>query len=240
MKTPQNKMIIAPQTKNLTPEELISKAIDRKIPVETMEKLLGMRRELRQEYAREEYIKAMAKFQAHCPIITKTKEVPTRSGKIAYKYAPIDSIVSQVKGLLEQYGFSYTTDMEILPDSLIRVTVKVNHIAGHSETSTMTVPLGYKTDIMSQSQVVAAAQTFAKRYAFCNAFGILTNEEDNDAIEDREPDLFERALELVRSQNNPQLLSAYREKISESDKYTQDQKENLLNIIASKLQDDTH
>src|SRR5262249_52436437 len=35
--------------------------------------------------------------------------------------------------------------------------------------------------IMSQTQVVAAALTFAKRYAFCNAFGILTGNEDTDA-----------------------------------------------------------
>ena len=28
---------------------------------------------------------------------------------------------------------------------------------------------------------MAAAQTFAKRYAFCNAFGILTGDDDNDA-----------------------------------------------------------
>ena len=33
---------------------------------------------------------------------------------------------------------------------------------------------------MSDSQVVAAASTFSKRYAFCNAFGILTGDEDND------------------------------------------------------------
>jgi hypothetical protein len=45
----------------------------------------------------------------------------------------------------------------------------------------MTVPFGNKTDIMSQSQVAAAATTFAKRYAFCNAFGILTGDEDTDA-----------------------------------------------------------
>jgi hypothetical protein len=34
---------------------------------------------------------------------------------------------------------------------------------------------------MSQTQVEAATLTFAKRYAFCNAFGILTGDEDIDA-----------------------------------------------------------
>jgi hypothetical protein len=44
------------------------------------------------------------------------------------------------------------------------------------------VPLGNKTQIMSDTQVTAAALTFAKRYAFCNVFGILTGDEDNEAI----------------------------------------------------------
>jgi len=52
----------------------------------------------------------------------------------------------------------------------------------------MEVPLGNKTSVMSQTQVVAAALTFAKRYAFCNAFGIMTGDDDNEkVISDKEP-----------------------------------------------------
>jgi hypothetical protein len=106
--------------------------------------------------------------------------VKTKAGVVAYRYAPIESIVEQVKAPLQANGFSYSTNMELL-ESGVKVSVKVTHSAGHSELTQMTVPLGTKTDIMSASQVVAAAQTFAKRYAFCNAFGILTGDEDNDA-----------------------------------------------------------
>jgi len=161
-------------------EALISKAIEQGAPVDTMERILAMRRELKTEFAKESFDKAMAKFQAECPVIQKTKEVKTRAGVIAYRYAPIESIVEQVKVPLQANGFSYSTNMELL-ESGVKVSVKVTHSAGHSELTHMTVPLGTKTDIMSASQVVAAAQTFAKRYAFCNAFGILTGDEDNDA-----------------------------------------------------------
>jgi hypothetical protein len=160
-------------------EALISEAIKQGTPVDTMERILAMRRELKAEFAKEAFDKAMAKFQSECPVIQKTKEVKTDSGKIAYRYAPIESIVEQVKLPLQANGFSYSTNMELL-ESGVRVSVKVTHAAGHSESTEMTVPLGNKTNIMSASQVVAAAQTFAKRYAFCNAFGILTGDEDND------------------------------------------------------------
>jgi hypothetical protein len=160
-------------------EALIAQAIERHVPVETMEKLLSMRRELKQERAKEEYDRAMAAFQADCPTIAKTKEVKIRTGIVAYRYAPIESIVEQVRDILKKHGFSYSTNMELLGNG-VKVSVKVTHAAGHSEITEMSVPLGNKTDIMSQSQVVAAAQTFAKRYAFCNAFGILTGDEDTD------------------------------------------------------------
>jgi hypothetical protein len=160
-------------------EFLISRAIDKGLSVEGLERLLAMRRELEAEKAKKAYDYAMANFQASCPTIVKTKEVHTNTGALAYKYAPIESIVSQVKNNLKENGFSYSTSMELLSDG-VRVSLKVTHIGGHSEVTEMTVPFGTKTGIMSNSQVVAAAQTFAKRYAFCNAFGILTGDEDTD------------------------------------------------------------
>ena len=167
-------------TAEFSTEALIARAIDQKVPVETMERLLAMAKEMQAIKAKQEFDKAMAKFQSECPTIVKTKEVHTKSGAVAYKYAPIESIVEQVKPYLQSNGFSYSTNMEVLPAG-VKVTCKITHIAGHSENSEMEVPLGERTQIMSASQVTAAASTFAKRYAFCNAFGILTGDEDNDA-----------------------------------------------------------
>src|SRR5437764_477003 len=70
-------------------EMLISQAINKGIGVEALERLLAMRRELKQERAKEEYDRAMAAFQADCPTIVKTKEVKTSGGQVAYRYAPI-------------------------------------------------------------------------------------------------------------------------------------------------------
>ena len=163
-----------------TAENLMLKAIDKGVPVETMERLLAMRRELQAEAAKRRFDEDMAAFQGSCPTIKKTKEVKTKSGQVAYRYAPIESIVAQVKEKLNEYGFSYAVKTETEPAS-VKSTVIAKHKEGHSEESSVQVPLGNKTDIMSQTQVVAAALTFAKRYAFCNAFGILTGDDDDDA-----------------------------------------------------------
>lgn len=163
-------------------EGFISQAIAQGVSVDVLERLFGLREKVKAEAAKESFIGAMAKFQAECPTIVKTKEVLTNSGQVAYRYAPIDSVVSQVKEAIQNNGFSYSTNMK-MTDVGVTVIVKVQHIQGHSEETEMTVPLGNKTQIMSQSQVVAAASTFAKRYAFLNAFGILTGDEDNDGAD---------------------------------------------------------
>lgn len=163
-------------------EKLIQQAIAANVPVETLERLLAMRTQIRVEQAKEGFNKAMAAFQAECPTIVKTKEVKTRSGVVAYRYAPIESIVAQVKRPLKNNGFSYTTQID-LTEKGVKAIIKVTHEQGHSEETSMEVPLGTKTDIMSNSQVTAAASTFAKRYAFCNAFGILTGDEDTDGAD---------------------------------------------------------
>lgn len=168
-------------TEVVSVENLIQQAIVHNTPVDTMERLLAMRRELKAEYAKEEFDKAMSKFQGECPVIRKTKAGgKTNSGDVAYWYAPLDSIVSQTKEPIQQNGFSYMTKTET-GDQKVKVTVIVKHKAGHSEPTDVEVPLGTKTGVMSASQVTASALTFAKRYAFCNAFGILTGDDDDDA-----------------------------------------------------------
>ncbi len=173
-------LVVSPQQSDLSIEAVIQNAIASKTPVDVMERLLAMRTQLKKEHAKEAYDRSMAGFQAACPTIAKTKEVRANNGTIAYKYAPIESLVAQVKDLLEAEGFSYSFTME-LREGGVKVVCKVTHSAGHSEESPMDVPFGTKTAVMSQSQVAAAATTFAKRYAFCNAFGIMTGDDDTDA-----------------------------------------------------------
>jgi len=151
-----------------------------------MEKILAMRKDLNDEFAKKEFDLAMANAQSEFPEIKKTKSVPTKTGQIAYSYAPIDSIVRQVRDILAKYKLSYSIKTEITETGVKSICI-VRHIAGHSEQSEMEVPLGVKTGVMSDSQVVAAASTFSKRYAFMNAFGIMTAEEDNEeALKEKE------------------------------------------------------
>ncbi len=176
-------------------EGLIQQAIVNKVDVGTMERLLAMRNQIKAEQAKEAFDRALAKFQAECPPIRKDKAVNDKFGKLRYKYAPLDTIVAQVKGHLQKNGFSYTTDA-LVEEGWVTAVCKVTHELGHSEVSNFKVPVD-KDSYMSAPQKFAAALTFAKRYAFCNAFGILTGDEDNDANDFDSSPVEDKAVPVV-------------------------------------------
>uniref|UniRef100_A0A7C5UWC0 Uncharacterized protein n=1 Tax=candidate division CPR3 bacterium TaxID=2268181 RepID=A0A7C5UWC0_UNCC3 len=188
-----------------SPEALIEKAISAKVDVGTMERLLAMRKELKDEWAKSEFFKAMAELQNEMPQIKKTRQVKNKDGTIRYSYAPLEDIILQVKGLIKKYNFSYQINTEVNNDKVKAICI-VRHTAGNTERSSFEVGID-KEGYMTEPQKYASALTFAKRYAFCNAFGIMTADEDNDAVSVK-----------------PTYTNTEKRKFSEFDKLTETQK----------------
>jgi hypothetical protein len=169
-------------------DSFITQAIAANAPIETLERLFALHKDVKAEHAREAFTQALASFQEACPIIKKTKKVLNKDGRtVRYVYAPIDAIVEQIKKPLALNGFSYTFTVENTAD-MISATAKVTHKEGHFEVSSFSIPVD-KEGYMTAPQKVASALTFAKRYALCNALGISTGDEDADATDvGKEPD----------------------------------------------------
>ncbi len=171
---------IEPMPTSPSVEGMITLAIEKGASVDTLERLMAIRREVRAEQAKEAYDRALASFQAECPTIRKTAKVMNKDGRsVRYQYAPLDAIISQVKELLQKHGFSYNVNAQAMASS-VKATCKFTHAYGHSESSEFEVPID-KDAYMNPAQQVASALTFAKRYAFCNAAGIMTGDADDDS-----------------------------------------------------------
>lgn len=164
----------------INPESLISQAIKQNIPVETMEKLLAMRRELKEEASKEAYFRALSAFQRECPVIIKDQVVKVK-GVERYRFAPLDKIIQQVEPFLEKNGFSYHIETKQEEVHVTAICVS-HHVDGHSERTSFTIPVDPDA-FMNAAQKVASALTYSKRYSFCNAFGIMTSDTDDDAQE---------------------------------------------------------
>ena len=163
---------------------LISQGLEKGAGIDVMERLFVMAKDAAAIRAKRAFFESLAEFQSEMGTITKTKEVKftNKSGKVTnYSYAPLEDIIEAVKIKLKDNGFSYT--LKTVQDATsVAVTCEAHHEAGHTEISSVTVQIDVDA-YMSGPQKVGAAITYAKRYAFCNAYGIMTGDEDTDAVD---------------------------------------------------------
>ena len=194
-------------TVGINTELLFQKAIESGAGVDALERLMAMRRELKEEFSKESFFRSLSKFQFECPEIIKDKKVMDKTGnKVRFSYAPLDSIIKVVKEPLKNNGFSYTIETQQDKDSVTAIC-SLHHVDGYTKTANFKVPIdpgGY----MNEPQKVATALTYSKRYAFCNATGIMTADQDNDAnglTKKATPEQEKHLRELAKHKNMPEV-----------------------------------
>jgi hypothetical protein len=163
------------QCAELSPQQLISQAIDKGANVDALERLMALAERVKAEQAREAFNAALAIFQSTCPVIAKTHSGHGNQ----YTYAKLEDIAAQIKPHMQTARLHYSFSTEQTGDTLT-VHCRVTHADGHSETSHASFPVNSKAG-MSEQQKVGSAMTYAKRYALMNALGIVVADEDNDA-----------------------------------------------------------
>lgn len=236
--------LVAKEERALSPQNLISQAITQGANIETMSKLMDLQDRWDAKQAKKAFDAAMAAFQAECPIIKKTRPVKDNSGKVLYYFAPIETIVAQVAPYLKKHGFSYSIKTKTT-GGLLTATCIARHELGHQEESDFEVPSTSGTSIMSGPQKAAAALTFAKRYAFCNTFGIMTGDGDpdatkgategpsHDAVTDEQ--ILQSTRELIGKTKNVSTLEQFAKKARSNKDLSPQALEEILNLIDEKI-----
>ena len=161
---------------------LITAAAEKGMSPETVQKFLDMRKQLKDEYAKEQYFLSLAKLQGELPTIEKEKEVVVDS-KVIYRYAPIEKIVEKVQQLIADNGFSYSFK-DRQDEKGLTVVCESHHVAGHTETHELTAASNVSGKMMNAVQGLGATKTYLKRYVFCDTYGIMTGDEDTDAVDE--------------------------------------------------------
>ncbi len=234
-------IVPAPQKPALSVPALISQGLATGASMEAMKGLYELYSLERDDQRRMAFNEAMADFQSDCPVIKKNKAGgKTNAGVVAYYFAPIDSIVSQVKELIKKHGFSYFIKTTNDNGRLTAICV-VRHKLGWSEESSFTVGETAGTSVMSGPQKTAASLTFAKRYAFCNAFGIMTGDQDIDASNapaasaENGKSQYQLAEDMIKAASAPSRLIEYRKHVNDSKEFTNQEKIKLMGLINEKL-----
>lgn len=129
---------------------------------------------------------ALSAFQAEMPSVNKshTATVPTKSGgQYSYRYADLADTVEAAAKLLSAHHLSVTQmpsyDFQNGVDVL---TTMVLHTSGQWIKDTMRLFLSQESP-----QAHGSAITYARRYAYCAALGIVSDEDDDGAAAQNAP-----------------------------------------------------
>lgn len=147
--------------------------------VSAMESLVKLYEHMQAVDAKRAFAAAFNALQAELPVVQAMKAVPTSSGGVKYKYAPMPDLMKVLKPLFLKHQF--TVSFSCRPDG-DRIVAKITllHVLGHSESGEFAIracpPHGG-----SASDADESAGTRAIRYALCNMLNITIDKTGADA-----------------------------------------------------------
>jgi len=160
---------------DMTVAGMLQAAIERGLGPEQLNQLVTLYERMDARRAAQEFATAMNDFQNDCPTVFKNKAVNT--GKYTYDYSTLPYVLQTVRPYLQKHGLSYTADVK-LDNNFVTVITIVRHVGGHKEETTFTAPVD-KASVMNDTQKVASATSYARRYGLCLALGIMTGGDDD-------------------------------------------------------------
>lgn len=185
-KIPKNRRTQPPAMKKpkdaISMEMVLMEAVQQHMDPDGMEKLLGLIERREADAARKEFGQAMARFQGEIGIIVGSKPGnKTRSGEVAFRYAPIEIIMDAIRKPLSRNGLSVTFD-SILSDAKTRkTTCTITHELGHKETATFESVIDQGGgNLMNELQKQGSTVKYGERYSLCMALALVTEGEDDD------------------------------------------------------------
>ena len=162
-------------------DQMITQAIASGASIDVMERLLAMRRELREEESRVAYYAAMSAVESELPAIVRDADNDqTRS-----KYARLEKINAAITPVYTRHGISLSFDTADCPTpGEIRTVCHVSHAGGYSTTRHVDLPpdgVGLKGNA-NKTEVHARGSTlsYARRYLALLVFNVQLANEDDD------------------------------------------------------------
>ncbi|KFG68672.1 ERF family protein [Microvirga sp. BSC39] len=153
-------------------------AMNPAVDIDKMERLLEMQERIMERNAKSAYSADLARMQPELPVIAERGGIKDRSGNVQSTYALWEDINDAIKPVLSKHGFalSFRTGQD---DGRITVTGVLSHREGHSEETTMHLPIdssGSKNSV----QAVGSSISYGKRYTAGALLNITSRGEDDD------------------------------------------------------------
>lgn len=172
---PAERSLRAPGEQVASVGNLLQLAVDKGVTPEALEKLVYLQERVMAKQAEADFTEALLNFQFACPLIGKSREV--NAGPYKYKYAELAHIVDVIRPTLREHGLSFAFDSEGDASAIIVICI-LRHVAGHSTRTRFPAKIDPSSK-MNDTQKVASAITYARRYALVLALGLTIGEDDD-------------------------------------------------------------
>ncbi len=191
------------ETADIILQGLTGKDVD----LDKLEKLLEIKGKYEAEENKKIFQVKFAEMQAELPIIKKTNTVKDNSGNTAYKYAPLEKIIEQIKDVLKKHKFSYRWTETASDKENHR---KVNcHIMGwgHEQITSIDIPIPDVNKLTNKTQMAGSAMTYGKRYSLIGALGIIADEDDDGRGAGSVPEKKQAKPRAKKIEQHPELVT---------------------------------
>lgn len=174
----QSEPIPAPASEATAIVHMIERAArDPAVDIDKMERLFEMQERIMARRAKAAYSDALSALQLELPAVTERGKIDIGRGK-PQSYALWEDINEAIKPFLAKHGFalSFRTGRQ---DDKIIVTGVLSHREGHSEETTMHLPIdgsGSKNAV----QAVGSSTSYGKRYTASALLNLTSRGEDDD------------------------------------------------------------
>lgn len=162
------------------------------VDIDKMERLLAMQERILERNARAEYAAALADMQPQLPLIAERGDIKDRNNNVQSRYALWEDIVSAITPILSTHGFALS--FRVKNDAnMVGVTGVLSHRAGHSEETTLALPIdtsGSKNAVQS----VGSSTSYGKRYTAAALLNLRTGDIDDDGASGGKPTLSEEQV----------------------------------------------
>jgi hypothetical protein len=165
-------------------ERVLEIAVEKGMGPEGLEKLVALHERMTANAARRQFSAAMAAFKAECPPIPRRTEngqfkVTNNGITRNRRYAALDDIEKTIREPLGRHGLSFRWGDAVIRDGSMTLTCIVSHPGGHSESSSVSMPIESRAGCSDQ-QKYGSAGTYAQRYSLIQVLGLTTCDDDDD------------------------------------------------------------
>lgn len=161
-------------------DRLLEKVLDSG-NIEVLERFIALREKEETRQAKIAYDLNFAEMQKEYVPVQRSGEVKNKDKtKTLYKFCPLEDILKIYAPIIAAHGFSFRWTEEHVSETVKRIYCIVSGY-GHEDRGYVDIPIQAGNDFTNSIQQRGVSTSYGKRYSFINAFGVIIEDEDDDA-----------------------------------------------------------